>query len=115
MLWKEWRKDISSDFDFILCTGLLDDEIEQPETYKDQFEDFSKDSRIIGIDLNPSAKKLEKYGFEIYIGNQTKKEFWDIFYSKVGKIDILLDDGGHKNLQPVSTVHYSLPHVKDDG
>ena len=76
---------------------------------------FSKDSRIIGIDLNPSAKKLEKYGFEIYIGNQTKKEFWDIFYSKVGKLDILLDDGGHKNLQQVSTVHYSLPHVKDDG
>ena len=76
---------------------------------------FSKKSRIIGIDLNPEAKKLRKYGFEIYIGNQTKKEFWNNFYHKVGKIDILLDDGGHKNLQQVSTVHYSLPHIKNDG
>jgi hypothetical protein len=76
---------------------------------------FSEDSRIIGIDLNPNARKLEKHGFEIYIGNQTKKSFWENFYNKVGKIDILLDDGGHKNIQQVSTVHYSLPHIKDDG
>lgn len=34
------RSDISSNFDFILCTGLLDDETEQPEKYKDQFENF---------------------------------------------------------------------------
>ena len=42
------RKDISSDFDFILCTGLLDDEIEKPQTYKDQFEHFiNKNLRLI--------------------------------------------------------------------
>ena len=42
------RKDISTDFDFILCTGLLDDEIEQPETYKDQFENFiNKNLKLI--------------------------------------------------------------------
>ena len=42
------RKDMSSDFDFILCTGLLDDEIEQPETYKYQFEDFiNKNLKLI--------------------------------------------------------------------
>ena len=76
---------------------------------------FSKKSRIIGIDLNPEAIKLRKDGFEIYIGNQTKKEFWNNFYRKIGKVDILLDDGGHKNLQQISTVHYSLPHIKNDG
>ena len=31
---------------------------------------FGKDARIIGIDLNPEAKKWEKHGFEIFIGNQ---------------------------------------------
>ena len=31
---------------------------------------FGKNSRIIGIDLNPKAKELEKYGFEIFIGSQ---------------------------------------------
>ena len=76
---------------------------------------FAKGSKIIGIDLNPEAKKIEKYGFKIFIGNQGDKLFWKNFYKKTGKIDILLDDGGHKNLHQISTVHYSLPNIKDDG
>ena len=76
---------------------------------------FGKKAKIIGIDLNPNAKKLEKYGFKIYIGSQSDKNFWDYFYKKEGKIDLILDDGGHKNLQQISTVHYSLPHIRDGG
>ena len=76
---------------------------------------FGKKAKIIGIDLNPKAKQLEKYGFKIYIGSQSDKKFWDDFYKKEGKIDLILDDGGHKNLQQISTVHYSLPHIKDGG
>jgi hypothetical protein len=76
---------------------------------------FSKNSTIIGIDLNPEAKKLEKYGFKIFIGNQTEKLFWKDFYKKIGKVDILLDDGGHKNLHQISTVHYSLSNIKNGG
>ena len=76
---------------------------------------FGKKAKIIGIDLNPSAKKLEKFGFKIYIGSQSDKKFWDNFYKKEGKIDVILDDGGHKNLQQISTVHYSLPHIKNGG
>ena len=76
---------------------------------------FGKKAKIIGIDLNPNAKKLEKNGFKIYIGNQSDKKFWDHFYKKEGKVDIILDDGGHKNLQQISTVHYSLAHIKDGG
>jgi len=76
---------------------------------------FAKNSIIIGVDLNPDAKKLEKYGFKIFIGNQADKNFWYHFYKKVGKIDILLDDGGHKNIQQISTVHYSLPYINKTG
>ncbi len=76
---------------------------------------FGKNAKIIGIDLNPKAKKLEKNGFKIYIGNQSDKNFWDYFFKKEGKVDIILDDGGHKNLQQISTVHYSLPHIKNGG
>ena len=36
---------------------------------------FGKKAKIIGIDLNPNAKKLEKYGFKIYIGSQSDKKF----------------------------------------
>ena len=34
---------------------------------------FGPKARIIGIDLNPSAKKWTKYGFEIFIGDQSDK------------------------------------------
>ena len=72
-------------------------------------------ARIIGIDLNPEAKTLEKDGFEIFIGNQSDPKFWKDFYSKIGNIDILLDDGGHKNIQQINTVHNSIENINDGG
>ena len=42
-------------------------------------EKFFGESEIIGIDLNEKAKELEKYGFEIFIGDQSKPEFWKTF------------------------------------
>tara|TARA_Y100000590_G_scaffold315081_1_gene356297 strand:+ start:6077 stop:6961 length:885 start_codon:yes stop_codon:yes gene_type:complete len=76
---------------------------------------FGKKARIIGIDLNPKAKELEKDGFEIYIGNQSNKNFWKDFFSKVGKIDILLDDGGHGNVQQIVTLSEAIQNTNDDG
>ena len=76
---------------------------------------FGKNARIIGIDLHPNAKALEKHGFEIYIGSQSNKEFWKDFYSKVGKIDILLDDGGHVNDQQIITLGESINNINDNG
>ena len=43
---------------------------------------FGEKARIIGIDLNEKAKELEKYGFEIFIGDQSKPEFWKTFLVK---------------------------------
>jgi len=76
---------------------------------------FGKDARIIGVDLNPEAKKWEKHGFEIFTGSQSDENFWNNFYNEVGKIDILLDDGGHYNKQQITTVNRSLPNINDGG
>ena len=76
---------------------------------------LGKNARIIGIDLHPNAKELEKHGFEIYIGSQSDKNFWKNFYSKVGKVDVLLDDGGHVNDQQIITLSESLHNMNDDG
>ena len=76
---------------------------------------FGKNARIIGIDLNPKAKELEKHGFEIYIGSQSDNKFWKDFYAKVGKIDILLDDGGHVNNQQIVTLSEAIHNTNDDG
>jgi len=76
---------------------------------------FGKDARIIGIELNPEAKKFEKEGFEIFIGNQADENFWEDFFKKVGDVDIILDDGGHTNFQQIVTCCSCIPFIKDDG
>src|ERR1700743_1736557 len=43
-------------------------------------------AKIIGIDLNPAAKKWEADGFQIFIGDQSDENFWDAFYKSVGPI-----------------------------
>ena len=46
---------------------------------------FGNNARIIGIDNNPKAKIWEKEGFEIFIGDQGDKNFWDNFKKKLVK------------------------------
>ena len=76
---------------------------------------FGKNARIIGIDLYPETKKLEKYGLEIFIGDQSSDVFWRNFFLEVGKIDILLDDGGHTNENQILTLNNIINNVNDNG
>jgi hypothetical protein len=71
-------------------------------------------ARIIGIDLNPDAKKWEKSGFEIYIGDQGDPLFWREVLPKIGRIDAFLDDGGHQSFQQIVTVQEVLRYVSND-
>lgn len=72
-------------------------------------------ARIIGVDLNPDCKKLEKHGLEIYIGSQSDQEFWKSFFQKIGKVDIIIDDGGHTNIQQIVTVENTIENINDNG
>ncbi len=76
---------------------------------------FGPKARIIGVDLNPGAKKWEADGFEIFIGSQSDPQFWASFFQTVGPIDILLDDGGHTNDQQIITTDCALPNVRNGG
>jgi hypothetical protein len=76
---------------------------------------FGPEARIIGVDLNPGAKKWEAYGFEIFIGNQSDRGFWKRFVEEVGMIDIVLDDGGHTYEQQTTTVECLIKSINDGG
>ena len=76
---------------------------------------FGNKAKIIGIDLNPKTKQLEKYGFKIFNGDQSNKNFWKKFFRTVGKVDIIIDDGGHTNIQQSLTTVYTVPHIKNGG
>ena len=78
---------------------------------------FTKNSKIIGIDINPECKKFEKKNenVEVYIGNQSDKNFWNDFFQKVGPVDVILDDGGHTNLDQIITTVNTVRNIKDGG
>ena len=78
---------------------------------------FTKNTKIIGIDINPECKKFEKRdeNIDVYIGNQSDKNFWDNFFKKVGPVDIILDDGGHTDSQQIQTLVSSIKNIKKNG
>lgn len=76
---------------------------------------FGANAEIIGIDLNPEAQRWEKRGFRIFIGNQSDPNFWKDFFKKVGRVDVVIDDGGHTNKQQVFTLLETIPNINNDG
>ena len=76
---------------------------------------FGPDARIIGVDFSETAARMRDKGFEIYIGDQGEPGFWEQFSSKVGSVDVLLDDGGHTNKHQIVTVESALSHIRDGG
>ena len=78
---------------------------------------FGKDSKIIGIDINPECKKFENLDKNIFveIGNQSDEIFWKNFFNKYGNADIILDDGGHTNLDQIITTVNAVKNINDEG
>jgi hypothetical protein len=76
---------------------------------------FGPNARIIGIDLNPEVLVWRDYGFEIFIGSQSDRLFWESFVKEVPEIDIVLDDGGHTFLQQIITVESLIGAIKPGG
>lgn len=70
-------------------------------------------ARIVGIDLNPEAKKWKSHGFEVYIGDQGDPNFWANILPQIGRIDAFLDDGGHQSFQQIVTVASVLEHSRE--
>jgi hypothetical protein len=76
---------------------------------------FGNKARIIGIDQNPNCKKFEEKGIEVFIGDQSDPKFWKYFFKKIGKVDIILDDGGHTNKQQILTAVSCIPYINNNG
>ena len=43
------------------------------------------------------------------------KDFGKNFFKKYGKVDIILDDGGHTNYQQIKTVNNCVSNIRDGG
>lgn len=82
------------------------------QMWKDYFGD---QVQIIGVDINPECKSLEEERISIHIGSQSDRKFLRELKSKIPKVDILIDDGGHNMKQQIITFNELYDHVKEDG
>ena len=76
---------------------------------------FGPKARIIGIDINPECEKFATKNTEIYIGDQEDKDFLRSLMDKIGKVDIVIEDGGHTMLQQINTFEEVYPKMSDNG
>ena len=78
---------------------------------------FGPKAKIIGIDINKECKKFEDKdkNIEVFIGNQSDVNFWEEFFNKVENVDIVLDDGGHTNLDQIVTTSMVVEKINDGG
>ena len=52
---------------------------------------------------------------EIFIGDQGDRVFLQSLIKKIPRIDILIDDGGHRMKQQINTFEEIFPHINDNG
>ncbi|MEC9376642.1 MAG: class I SAM-dependent methyltransferase, partial [Candidatus Neomarinimicrobiota bacterium] len=76
---------------------------------------FGDKCKIFGIDINPHCKKLKEDQIDIIIGDQEDRNFLKLITKKIPKIDILIDDGGHKMKQQINTFEELFPYISENG
>lgn len=76
---------------------------------------FGPKARIIGVDINPECKKIKGKNIEIYIGDQEDRVFLKKLMKKIGKVDVVVEDGGHTMKQQIHTFEEVYPNVSENG
>jgi cephalosporin hydroxylase len=84
-------------------------------SYKMFREYFGEEVKFYGIDVDPRCKEFEEDGFQVFIGSQQDKTFLAEVISKIPKIDIILDDGGHTMRQQIISFEILFKHLNTMG
>jgi hypothetical protein len=79
--------------------------------WKEYFDDID----IYALDINPNCKMHEREGIQIFIGDQTDKDFLNSVVDAAGRFDIIVDDGGHRGEQHIASFETLFPHLSNDG
>ncbi|WP_295154139.1 class I SAM-dependent methyltransferase [uncultured Brachyspira sp.] len=70
---------------------------------------------IFGLDIDKRCKSIENENIKIFIGSQSDRDFLRKLKSVIPKLDILIDDGGHRMHEQIITFEEMYEHIKDDG
>ena len=67
------------------------------------------------IDIDPTTKKFERDGVEIFIGSQDDQKLIKDITNKCNKFDVILDDGSHINELTLKSFNLLWGHLKPGG
>jgi len=72
---------------------------------------FGESATVYGIDINPDSKQYESEGIEIFIGDQSDKDFLSRVVQQTGGFDIVIDDGAHTNFTVMNSFEALYEHT----
>jgi len=76
---------------------------------------FGSRCQVYGVDIEPACAAHEAEGVRVFIGDQADPEFWERFLSDVPRVDVVIDDGGHKVPQQIASIRSLLPRMAMGG
>jgi hypothetical protein len=76
---------------------------------------LGKKAQIYGVDIEPACQAYEGEGIRVLIGDQADRGFWQDFRREVPRLDVVIDDGGHRAFQQIATLESLLPHLQPGG
>lgn len=76
---------------------------------------FAPEARLTFIDIDPACQALKIPGTEIRIGDQADPAFLGKLAAERGPFDIIIDDGGHKMDQQITSFRTLWPALRDGG
>jgi len=76
---------------------------------------FGDRCHIYGVDINPACKNLEEDQVKIFIGDQQDRNFLQSLKKEIPRVDILIDDGGHKMEQQITTFEEMYAQIDEEG
>jgi Methyltransferase domain len=72
-------------------------------------------SRLTFMDIDPACRDLALPGTTVEIGDQAEPEFLERIGAAYGPFDLIVDDGGHKMHQQITSFVHLWPRLKDRG
>ncbi len=80
------------------------------------WKEYNPDLNIFAIDIDPNIfKYVNVNDFNIYIGDQSDKEFLNSVVLKSGSLDFIIDDGSHNHQDIVTSFKFLFPKLKIGG
>jgi hypothetical protein len=76
---------------------------------------FGSGANIWGVDIDPAVLGYNIPGANIVLGDQSDRNFWTNFLKQAPRIDLFLDDGGHRMHEQIITFECVWPHISENG